>query len=150
MAAKLYLAYGSNLNLPDMAQRCPHAKVAGTARLENRRLAFRGGGTGFYLTIEPEEGTYVPAAVWSVDEEDLAALDYYEGFPRLYTREIWPAAYQSREGRACQGEALIYIMRPEYPPGVPTNAYMETCLAGYRSFGFDSGPLLDAYRRVKG
>lgn len=144
MAAWLYLAYGSNLNLSDMAERCPHAKVVGTARLENWRLAFRGGGTGFYLTVEPEEGAYVPVAVWSVGEEDLASLDYYEGYPRLYTREAWHIAYQSRDGQARQGEALIYIMRPEYLEGVPTEAYMETCLAGYRSFGFDSAILMEA------
>ena len=37
---KLYIAYGSNLNLEQMAHRCPTAKVAGTAMLHNWRLAF--------------------------------------------------------------------------------------------------------------
>jgi len=37
---RLYIAYGSNLNLKQMAHRCPTAKVVGTAMLHNWRLAF--------------------------------------------------------------------------------------------------------------
>ena len=31
MKNKLYIAYGSNLNLPQMAGRCPTAKVVGAS-----------------------------------------------------------------------------------------------------------------------
>ena len=65
----LYLAYGSNLNLEDMARRCPQAQVAGRARLEGWRLAFRGGGSGFYLTLEACPGSSVPVGVWESPEE---------------------------------------------------------------------------------
>ena len=34
MPQRLYLAYGSNLNLAQMQYRCPGAKVAGTAELQ--------------------------------------------------------------------------------------------------------------------
>ena len=39
----LYAAYGSNINLEQMAYRCPNSTVAGTAMLENlvRILAIR-------------------------------------------------------------------------------------------------------------
>ena len=40
---KLYMAYGSNLNLYQMAYRCPTAQVAGKAVLKDYELLFRGG-----------------------------------------------------------------------------------------------------------
>ena len=39
---KLYFAYGSNINLDQMAQRCPDAQVVGPVTLENYELLFRG------------------------------------------------------------------------------------------------------------
>ncbi len=41
---KLYIAYGSNLNVDQMSTRCPGARVAGVAGLPNYRLTFRGNG----------------------------------------------------------------------------------------------------------
>lgn len=41
MAKKLYAAYGSNINLEQMAYRCPHSTVAGTAMLKGYELQFR-------------------------------------------------------------------------------------------------------------
>lgn len=37
---KLYIAYGSNLNLEQMAHRCPTAQVVGASMLKNWRLMF--------------------------------------------------------------------------------------------------------------
>ncbi len=148
MNPTLYLAYGSNLNLDDMARRCPQARPAGRAWLEGWRLAFRGGGTGFYLTLEACPGSRVPAGVWTVGGGDLLALDRYEGYPRLYTRELWPIAYQDQEGRERSGQGLVYLMRPQFPAGPPTSEYLEACRAGYRGFGFDPAPLEDALARL--
>ena len=81
MEKKFYLAYGSNLNVHQMAWRCPGADVAGIATLHDYRLLFRGSGSGFYLTIEPCIGSEVPVGVWSITEADEKALDRYEGYP---------------------------------------------------------------------
>ena len=43
---RLYIAYGSNLNLSQMAYRCPTAKVAGKGGLKGYELLFRGGRRG--------------------------------------------------------------------------------------------------------
>ena len=59
-----YLAYGSNLNLEQMSNRCPNAKPVGVGLLEDYRLIFRN-----YLTIEPQKGSVVPFAVWEIDKE---------------------------------------------------------------------------------
>ena len=63
---KLYLAYGSNLNLGQMAHRCPDSKVAGKAELPGYRLLFRGGQHNAHATIEKSEGHTVPALLWKV------------------------------------------------------------------------------------
>ena len=39
---KYYIAYGSNLNLPQMAFRCPTAKVVGVSEIKDYELLFRG------------------------------------------------------------------------------------------------------------
>ena len=54
-----YLAYGSNLNLSEMKEKCPFYKVIGRMFLYNYMLSFKGEETGF-LTIEPKEGSVVP------------------------------------------------------------------------------------------
>ena len=52
----IYLAYGSNLNLKQMACRCPTAQVLGSAKLTGYRLFFRGGNGGAVATIERQKG----------------------------------------------------------------------------------------------
>lgn len=42
MSEMLYFAYGSNINLQQMAVRCPDAQVVEPAVLENYELLFRG------------------------------------------------------------------------------------------------------------
>ena len=87
MNSKLYLAYGSNLNLEQMANRCPTAKVVGASQINDHRLLFRGAHAGAVATIEPFEGGNVPVLVWEITPTDEAALDRYEGWPFLYRKE---------------------------------------------------------------
>ena len=54
----LYIAYGSNLNLPQMGMRCPTAEVVGASEIKNYELLFRGGrrgaaGTGVQTCAAP-------------------------------------------------------------------------------------------------
>ena len=56
MAKRFYIAYGSNLNLPQMRGRCPGATVVGTAIIKDSRLLFRGSKTGSYLTVGGRQG----------------------------------------------------------------------------------------------
>ena len=42
MSKKLYIAYGSNLNLKQMKYRCPTAKLVGKGVVENYELQFKG------------------------------------------------------------------------------------------------------------
>lgn len=132
---RLYIAYGSNLNLDQMAGRCPTAEIAGKAVLRGWRLAFRG-----VATIERRAGYTVPVLVWRLQPEDEAALDRYEGWPHLYYKENLKVTLDGK-----RRTAMVYIMNGNaHPYSPPSKGYMETILHGYESAGFDPGILYRA------
>ena len=85
--SKLYIAYGSNLNVTQMSRRCPTAKVYGIGFLNNWELIYRGSKTGAYATIQRKKGTLVPIVVWEIEKADEKNLDIYEGFPTFYFKQ---------------------------------------------------------------
>lgn len=146
MEKRYYIAYGSNLNVPQMRMRCPHASILGTATLKGWKLLFKGSKTGSYLTIEQSENGSVPVVIWDVTEKDEKALDRYEGFPTFYYKKEIKVRYKGiRTGHRRTVTAFAYIMHEERPIGIPNGFYMRTCLEGYDTFGFDRNVLLDAY-----
>lgn len=129
----LYIAYGSNINLEQMAYRCPHSRVVGTSEIKDFELEFRG-----VATIVPNKGATVPVLIWELDERDLPTLNKYEGWPRHYRQEKMPFELngQSYEGMA-------YLMnRGKITP--PSQQYYNTILQGYRENGLDESYLQKA------
>ena len=129
---KYYIAYGSNLNIEQMKHRCPDAKIIGTSMLMDWQLLFKGSKTGSYLTIERKAGSKVPIAVWEVSDSDVRKLDRYEGYPDFYYKQN---VLLSGAGKLM--DAFVYIMHENRKIGVPSDYYVNTCLQGYESFGFD-------------
>jgi len=130
---RLYLAYGSNMNLRQMSHRCPTAKVVGKALMRNWRLLFCGA-----ATIERFKGSNVPVLVWELQPKDEAALDAYEGWPRMYRKESVRVTLKGKQVRA-----MVYIMNDtrQHPP---STGYYETIREGYISAGFDVNILREA------
>jgi hypothetical protein len=62
-SSKVYGAYGSNMNVGQMSQRCPRAKVIGTGTLKDYRLTFRGVHHGV-ANVERKRGCSVPIVLW--------------------------------------------------------------------------------------
>ena len=87
MMKRYYIAYGSNLNVAQMKRRCPTATILATANLKGYELLFKGSLTGSYLTIENNERSSVPVAIWEVNLTDELALDRYEGYPNFYYKK---------------------------------------------------------------
>lgn len=151
MAKRYYLAYGSNLNVAQMRYRCPSARIIGTAVIENYQLLFKGSKTGFYLTIEPCEGHSVPVAAWEVTANDELRLDRYEGFPNFYyKKELRLPITGMKTGKVRMRDAFVYIMHEDRPLGRPSRMYVQTCLEGYRDFGFETKHLADAFLKSIG
>ena len=139
---RLYIAYGSNLNLEQMKHRCPTAEVVGAAELRNWRLWFRGGNHSAVATIERERGFTVPVLIWRIQPGDEAALDRYEGFPFLYRKETLRLTVKKKRVRA-----MVYIMNADrHPYSIPAADYFDTIRKGYVSANFDTGILYDAVK----
>lgn len=139
---ELYFAYGSNLNLDQMAVRCAQAGVVGKAVLEGYELAFRRG----VLTILPKEGGRVEGLLWRVNAWDELTLDRYEGYPHLYTKELLPVRTDSGPQTV-----VAYVMTAPYCEKAqpPTFTYLQTVLEGYRMAGFDPKAVLQAADRAR-
>ena len=117
---RLYIAYGSNLNVRQMKTRCPNAKILGTAKLKGWELLFKGSKSGSYLTIEEKENGIVPVVIWEVSESDEKALDRYEGYPTFYYKKDIKVQYKDiRTGNRRTVTVFAYIMHEERQIGVP-------------------------------
>ena len=145
---RFYIAYGSNLNIPQMEARCPGATIKGTAILKGWELFFKGSKTGSYLTIERKQDGRVPVAIWEVTPADEDRLDLYEGFPRFYYKQGMKLNCRSiKTGEVEEIEAFVYIMHEDRLLGIPSRYYMEVCEEGYEYFGFNKRYLIEAYGR---
>ena len=150
MVKKYYVAYGSNLNVRQMIMRCPNARIIGTSEIPDYELLFKGSKTGSYLTIESKVGASVPVGVWKVNSTDETALDRYEGFPTFYYKtEVELPIKGIRAGKIRNRTAFVYIMHEDRPFGIPSRYYVETCLEGYRNFGFDKNVLFEAVKNSR-
>lgn len=147
---KYYVAYGSNLNVKQMAYRCPTAKIAGIGDLRGWELAFRGSRTGAYLTILQKKGSTVPVGIWEITEDDEKSLDRYEGFPTFYyKRQVKVEMMSYLTGTKKTVEAMVYIMHEDRKDAVPSTDYVRTCLDGCDDFLIDKQPIMEAYSRSK-
>lgn len=132
MKKRWYIAYGSNLNLRQMAMRCPTARLAGTGLVENYELQFKGMPHGAFATIAPQKGAAVPVGVWEITARDEKALDVYEGFPHHYFKKNLTVTMEGQEVTA-----MAYIMNLQMNFGIPTQRYYNTVLEGYEQNGLD-------------
>ena len=136
---RLYIAYGSNLNLPQMAFRCPTAEVAGKSELKGYELLFRGGRRGAVATVEPKDGGSVPVLLWKIRKADEEALDRYEGYPHFYEKQMMEVELDGKPV-----SAMVYVMTPGHEFGIPSDYYADVIREGYETAGFDLQSLEDA------
>lgn len=129
-----YFAYGSNLSIAQMRQRCPDAKRRTSARLPNYKLVFTGrsrsqnGGTA---TIQLHKGEHVLGGVYEIDAKCLRELDRYEGYPTVYDR--MNVIVFSDLGDAI--EAVAYYKKDRAPEEAPAPQYLSAIRKGYEDWG---------------
>lgn len=149
MEEKLYFAYGSNINLNQMAVRCPAAQVVGPVVLEDHELLFRGnaGGNGV-ATIAPHKGHKVHGLLWKITPDCERSLDRYEGYPHLYGKE--PVNVWGMSGRELT--VMAYIMTGgEWwrDPALPSADYYGGIAEGYRQTGLPVSELERSVRNTR-
>ncbi|MDI6840477.1 MAG: gamma-glutamylcyclotransferase [bacterium] len=123
----LYFAYGSNLHLEQMLERCKDAEPLTQAILEGYQMIYRRG----VATVEKaSKRDRVFGAVYKISKRDLAALDRYEGYPILYYREL----LQVETRGMGEVKAITYMMHKCYRPSLPRTGYYKVIEEGYRNW----------------
>lgn len=143
MEKNLYFAYGSNLDLEQMAQRCPDAETVGPVRLENYELRFRGNG---FATVTPKKGSVVYGLVWKITPNCEQSLDRYEGYPRHYTKETVTV----KDAAGTEIPVMVYIMAEPYcrQPALPSPYYYRVIQRGFEANGLPVESLQAAWSRT--
>ena len=132
---KIYIAYGSNMNIEQMKRRCPKAIPIGKAILENYKLEFRG-----VANIIKCKGKKVPIALWYITDECEKSLDRYEGYPRLYRKEFIPITINGNKENA-----MVYVMNLGNI-AAPNINYLNIIKQGYKDFDIKTDILMEAYK----
>lgn len=147
MNGKLYFAYGSNINLTQMAFRCPAATVVGPVTLDNYELLFRGnaGGSGV-ATIAPQKGSTVYGLLWKITPGCEQSLDRYEGYPHLYEKQ--DITVRDRGGQ--EYTVMAYVMTKEWSrdPALPSDFYYQGIREGFRQNGLPVPELKKAWEHA--
>ena len=133
MKESYYFAYGSNMNLDQMAYRCPAASVVEKVKLEGYRLTFW--------------GSRVEGVLWKITPECEKSLDFYEGYPHLYGKET--VLVQGKDG--VKREVMAYTMNAPYKdqPAIPSDLYFMGIVEGCHQNGISSRSVTDALKRTR-
>jgi gamma-glutamylcyclotransferase (GGCT)/AIG2-like uncharacterized protein YtfP len=112
-----YFAYGSNLWLQQMRERCPDHRSLGMGILRGYRWIISKRG---YATIIASQQDEVHGRVYELSWEDVTNLDWYEGVHEgRYRKEFLQI---EADGRVY--ECLVYVDYVE-EPGLPHREYVE-------------------------
>lgn len=131
----LCFAYGSNMDRAAMAERCPHSRPVGPARLARHRCALMREG---YLTVVRDPRRDVHGLLWDVPLAEMSGLDRYENVASgLYTKVTQPVLTDAGPRRA-----LVYVGR-NAGPGMARPGYLEGVLAAATVLGLPAGHLRD-------
>ena len=133
---RLYIAYGSNINLEQMAYRCPNSKIVSKEMLKGYELEFRG-----VATIVPNDKSEVPILIWEIDGRDEHSLDKYEGFPNYYRKELFEIDVNGEKK-----ECMAYLMNGGHI-SPPMSYYYNVIKQGYEANGMDTSYLRAALER---
>ena len=129
----LYFAYGSNLDLRRMRERCPSARFESRAVLHGHRLVFprrARGRHGGVAGIEPDGASSVEGVLYLILRKDLKTLDRLRGIA---------AGCRDRREISVEipGGAIVTawtcIARPQSEgPFPPARGYLEQIVRGAR------------------
>lgn len=142
----LYFGYGSNLNVPMMMGRVPHAKLLVPAFLPYHRVGFAGhsrhwgGGTATLIAGM----SVVPGVLYLMTRDDLHELDRSENTPTGNHRHN--EYVYGLDGT--RYEAFMYRQGSGTPVNPPDPRYLSTVIEGRRMHGFRYEDILREARRT--
>lgn len=137
-----YFAFGSNLDPDQIRERCPAHRTVGLAALHDYRLIFplyseRWGGGG--ASVQLHHGDIVWGVVYDLTEEDLAALDGFEGYRgpgdqhNIYERQVVTVELTRPDDGSVPRRLRAFAYMAHFSnPSPPTRRYLDTILRGAR------------------
>lgn len=133
-----YFAYGSNMNLAQMQQRCSNPKVLGIARLPGHRVEFYGYSAiwdGAQETVIPDPGSEVWGVLYELQFFDCEQLDEYVDarFDGTGPYFHYPLDVIDIEGRSI--DAVIYKKDKCGEETSPSTEYLTFILQGAKEQG---------------
>lgn len=120
----LYAAYGSNMNIRQMAYRCPNSFVVGKGEIKDYKLKF-----SYHADIVRSVGDSVPVVLWQVPKTDFESLDVYEGVSGGYYERINLPVDINGERK----DAIVYVMCGKHEYELPSDRYYNAILEGYEA-----------------
>lgn len=124
----LYFAYGSNMKHRQMKQRCPSSRFIKRVYREGYRFVYDGYSStwkGPVANIVKSQNSIVWGGLFEINEDNLAALDCYEGYPKSYDREI----AKVKDDKGTIYDAINYLRKGE-KVGAPHTAYQKRVIQG--------------------
>lgn len=126
---QLYFAYGSNMDLEQMKQRCPDAILLGTTELKHYQFLINSRGVA---SIRGNNESTVEGAVFVLTPTCKASLDQYEG--------VRFGTYRVQDVLDTTGLTLItYIARDSTPCIGSDSEYLRRIVAAARVLGLSRG-----------
>lgn len=140
-----YFAYASNMSRAQVRQRAGEFGEEKLARLNNYQLNFdkiARGGTGT-ANIAPAEGKTVFGVLYRLSEQQLRALDRYEGVPDHYRRS--QLTVEDEQGHKIS--AQVYLARKVRKGLKPDRPYLQRIVQGAEEHGLP-GDYVEQLRKI--
>jgi len=123
----IYFAYGSNMDVDQMTNRCPGSKLIGTGRLYNYSMVFTRWSRAWNSAtadILPDQKMSVYGVLFEVTLEDLKKMDRFADYPNSYVRQDITV-----ETGELQLPAMTYVAIRQ-GPFLPSKAYVGKMILG--------------------
>lgn len=123
-----YFAYGSNMNLEQMKQRCPDARFLKRSYLKGYKFVYDGHSltrNGAVANVVKFNKGVVWGALFEADNICIENLDRYEGYPTNYQKK----SIEVKDDQDNKYQALIYLRKPQ-SEGTPSDEYRKIVLKG--------------------
>tara|TARA_S200000501_G_C20740540_1_gene707109 strand:+ start:332 stop:832 length:501 start_codon:yes stop_codon:yes gene_type:complete len=121
---KIYAAYGSNLNIKQMLERCPNSYPIGACYLQDWQLVFKG-----VADLEKKIGALSFIGLYEISKSCEASLDKYEEYPHVYKKN---KIKKKIEGK--NRDIMFYTMQKKYQYSVPTIKYYKVIEKGFKNW----------------
>lgn len=148
--ARRYFAYGSNMHPEEMSRWCSSARLLGTARLSEYRLAFTRTSVRNYpgsgvADLVAAPGQTVWGALYEISDQDLEVLDRKEAAGQAYEQVV--VSVVGSDGTPTEAIAYAVIEKAD-PEVAPSQTYLGHVIEGARACELPDGyvTLLEALR----